>query len=215
MKPLAIAHRAGNSLAGLHEAHALRVDVIECDVHHHPGLLEVGHDRPAGPLRLRWGRRVPAAAPRLGLRDLLDTDRHGTTFMLDFKGRRSATGAAVAELLRELDADRPVLACGRTGPRSRGWQPCGSCDRCCPPARRPSSPGSGSDCWTDRRSTVSLHRSLLDEELVTWLHERVEVVMTWPVHDLRELDDVLRLGVSGVISDEQDVLRAVVGGRSG
>jgi len=33
MSVLAVAHRAGNSLAGLHAANLLGVDVVECDVH--------------------------------------------------------------------------------------------------------------------------------------------------------------------------------------
>jgi len=53
---------------------------------------------------------------------------------------------------------------------------------------------------------VSVHRSLLDEEIVAELHRSVEIVMTWPVNDLGALDAVLALGVRGVISDEADVL---------
>ena len=41
------------------------------------------------------------------------------------------------------------------------------------------------------------------------LRDRVEVVMTWPVNDLRTLNQVVGLGANGIISDEPDVLRAV------
>jgi hypothetical protein len=34
----------------------------------------------------------------------------------------------------------------------------------------------------------------------------VEVVMTWPVDDLATLDEVAALGVSGVISESDEVL---------
>ena len=63
---LAIAHRAGNSLAGLHAANELGVDVIECDVHRHRGHLEVRHLKTAGPLPFLWDRweLAPASAPR-------------------------------------------------------------------------------------------------------------------------------------------------------
>ena len=66
---LAIAHRAGNSLAGMHAANELGVDVIECDVHTYRGRLEVRHLRTAGPLPFLWdkGELVSASAPRLGL----------------------------------------------------------------------------------------------------------------------------------------------------
>ena len=60
---------------------------------------------------------------------------------------------------------------------------------------------------------VSVHRSLLDEELVEQLRSRVEVVMTWPVNDVATLDEVLALGANGVISDEPDVLATLLGRR--
>src|SRR4029079_6083948 len=80
MTTLAIAHRAGNSLAGLHAANRLGVDVIECDVHHHRGRLEVRHLKTAGPLPFLWDRweLVSAAATRLGPAEMLaaDLQRH-------------------------------------------------------------------------------------------------------------------------------------------
>jgi glycerophosphoryl diester phosphodiesterase len=57
---------------------------------------------------------------------------------------------------------------------------------------------------------VSLHRSLLTTELVAELHQQVELVMTWPVNDAEALAHVLEVGVSGVITDEPAVLRAVL-----
>ena len=63
---LAIAHRAGNSLDGLHQANLLDVDVVECDVHAHRGRLEVRHLKTAGPLPFLWDRweLASARAPR-------------------------------------------------------------------------------------------------------------------------------------------------------
>ena len=111
MTVLAIAHRAGNSLAGLAAANDLGVDVIECDVHGHRGRLEVRHLKTAGPLPFLWDRweLVSAAAPRLGLAELLVADRHDTTFMLDLKGRRPTTGRAVGS------------CCTRSGTRDHCW----------------------------------------------------------------------------------------------
>ncbi len=57
---------------------------------------------------------------------------------------------------------------------------------------------------------VSVHRSLLTAALVAELHERVELVLTWPVNDPAALDEVLARGVTGVISDEADILRTVL-----
>ena len=121
MRALAIAHRAGNSLSGLHEANQLGVDVIECDVHRYRGRLEVRHLKTAGPLPFLWDRWELASgfAPRLGLSEILEAAEHGTMFMLDLKGRRTAAARSVAELLHEEGHHAPVLVCGRHWPSQR------------------------------------------------------------------------------------------------
>jgi len=214
MRLLAIAHRAGNSLAGLHEANALGADVIECDVHAHRGRLEVRHLKTAGPLPFLWDRweLASASAPRLGLEEVLDADRRGTTFLLDLKGRRAATGLAVAELLHERAPGRDVLVCGRYWPSvdavadldfvrpvlsARNRAELGALRRRLRTDAGPAPYG------------VSLHVSLLDRELVAELRDRVEVVMTWPVDDLPTLDRVVALGANGPITNEPEILREV------
>jgi glycerophosphoryl diester phosphodiesterase len=212
MTPLAIAHRAGNSLAGLHAANALGVDVIECDVHEHRGRLEVRHLRTAGPLPFLWDRweLASASAPRLGLAELLTADEHGTTFMLDLKGRRASTARLVASLLHDTGHHRPVLVCGR-------WWPAVDLLSELPFVRPALSARTSGELGRLRRRLgtghpvhgVSVHRSLLDADVVAGLHEHVDVVMTWPVNDLAALRSVLRIGVTGVISDEAHVLAAL------
>ena len=213
MTVLAIAHRAGNSLAGLAAANDLGVDVIECDVHGHRGRLEVRHLKTAGPLPFLWDRweLVPAAAPRLGLAELLAADRHGTTFMLDLKGRRPTTSRAVAELLHEVGHARPLLACGRWWPAVDGLASDLDFVRPVLSART-----RGELVRLRRRLVtgpapfgVSVHMSLLDAGVVAELHDRVERVLTWPVNDQHALEAVLGYGVSGVISDDAGILAQV------
>lgn len=214
MNVLAIAHRAGNSLAGLAAANELGVDVIECDVHHHRGRLEVRHLKTAGPLPLLWDRweLVSAYAPRLGLAELLEADRHGTTFMLDLKGHHPGRSRAVAELLHAVGHSRPLLACGRLWPGVEGLA--AKLDYVRPVL-------SARNRWEFGRLRrrlatappphgVSVHVSLLDANVVGELHRRVQLVMTWPVNDAHALDTVLGYGVTGVISDEPAVLAEVI-----
>jgi len=213
---LAIAHRAGNSLAGLHEANTLGVDVIECDVHEHRGRLEVRHLKTAGPLPFLWARweLASASAPRLGLRELLEADRHGTTFMLDLKGRHTRAARSAARLLHELGHDRPLLVCGRHWPSVELLtglpyvRPVLSARTRAELARLRTRVATG-----DRVHGVSVHRSLLDESVVAELRTHVEVVMTWPVNDTATLEGVLAIGVNGIISDEPDLLAELVAGR--
>lgn len=206
---LAIAHRAGNSLAGLHAANELGVDVIECDVHAHRGNLEVRHLKTAGPLPFLWDRweLASASAPRLGLAEVLTANRRGTVFMLDLKGRRASAARSIARVLQEGGHDGPVLVCGRHWP---------SVDAVAElPFVRPvlSARNRAELLRLDRRLArgptvhgVSVHRDLLDRDVVARLARRVQVVMTWPVNDLASLDDLLDLGVTGIISDEPEVL---------
>ena len=216
MTALAIAHRAGNSLAGLHEANVLGVDVVECDVHEFRGRLEVRHLKTAGPLPFLWDRweLASASAPRLGLRELLEADARRTTFMLDLKGRHTGAARSVARLLHELGHHQPVLVCGRHWPSVEVLttlpyvRPVLSARTRAELGRLRSRVADG-----DRVHGVSVHRTLLDDALVEELLRRVEVVMTWPVNDSTTLATVLAVGVNGVISDESAVLRELLAER--
>ncbi|GAB3263401.1 glycerophosphodiester phosphodiesterase [Nocardioides dilutus] len=214
MTLLAIAHRAGNSLAGLHAANLLGADVIECDVHAHRGRLEVRHLKTAGPLPFLWDtwELASASAPRLGLQELLDAEHRGTTFMLDLKGRRASTGRAVAELLHSWAPAHDVLVCGRFWANvdtvaALGFvRPVLSARNRAELAalrRRLRAGGPGTPYG------VSVHASLLDEPVVAMLRDHVEVVMTWPVDDLPTLDRVVGLGANGLITNEPEILTEV------
>src|SRR6478672_746483 len=52
---LAVAHRGGNTIAGLRAALDAGVDLVEADIHLYRGALEVRHSRAIGP-RLYWDR---------------------------------------------------------------------------------------------------------------------------------------------------------------
>jgi glycerophosphoryl diester phosphodiesterase len=216
MTLLAVAHRAGNSMARLHTAVALGADVIEADVHGHRGRLEVRHLKTMGPLPWLWDRweLQPASAPRTGLHDLLIAAQGGATFMLDLKGRRVAVGHRVARSLHEYAPQRPILVCSRYWPALRPF------DRL-PWVRIVLSTRNRSELALLTRRLrsgpdvhgVSVHRSLLTPAVASALHERVELVMTWPVNDDAALSEVSALaatGIVGVITDEDDILRRVL-----
>ncbi|HEY6744397.1 MAG TPA: hypothetical protein VI357_01640 [Mycobacteriales bacterium] len=213
---LAVAHRAGNSLSGLHGAALAGADVIEADVHLHRGRLEVRHLKTMGPLPWLWDRWElrSATAPRLGLAELLAAADVGSTFMLDLKGRHVAGGEAVARMLHEIAPGRRVLVCSRYWPAlapferlpwvgtvrsARNRAELGLLLRW---LRRTGQPGYG----------ASVHRSLLTPVTAIRLHQRLQLVLTWPVDDLAALDAVTplaRTGNLGVISNEDTILREI------
>lgn len=219
MTVLAIAHRAGNSLAGLHEANVLGVDVIECDVHAYQGRLEVRHLKTAGPLPFLWDRweLVSASAPRLGLDEVLEAGRRGATFMLDLKGRHDRVGRAVGARLHRRSPEVPVLVCGRAWPSVDHVAARLPFVRPVLSARTRLELGALTRRLTttaERPHGVSLHASLLTPSVVDMARTCVEVVMTWPVNDRATLDRVVALGANAVISDEPDILEAVLALRS-
>ncbi len=213
--PLAIAHRAGNTLAGLRDAVAVGADIIEADVHHYRGALEVRHLKTMGPLPFLWDKweLVRTSSPRLGLTELLRAADAGATFMLDLKGRHAAVGVEVVTLLHEEVPNRSVIVCSRHWP---AIEPFAGVSWVRPVlSARTREELALLRKAVRRRSAygVSVHRTLLSRALVGELHESVEVVMTWPVNDSQTLDRMLQVGVSGVISDEVKVLREVLSQR--
>ena len=119
MAAMAIAHRAGNSLAGLQAANALGVDVIECDVHEHRGRLEVRHLKTAGPLPFLWDRweLASASAPRLGLAELLARGRARDDLHARPQGPPDEYGDRRGHACCTSGGHhRPVLVCGRFWP---------------------------------------------------------------------------------------------------
>lgn len=219
---LAIAHRAGNSLAGLHRATTMGADVIEADVHSYRGRLEVRHLKTMGPIPLLWDRWQlrSARAARLGLEELLVAAAHGATFMLDLKGRNSAIGEIVAQRLHELAPGNPVLVCSRHWPALtpfehlpwvrtiRSARTRAELARLLQHTQGPS---------THRGYGFSVHRSLLNAATVAGLHRHQQVLMTWPVNDSAALASVLPFRASGpigIISDEPAILSHLLADRT-
>lgn len=227
MGPLAVAHRAGNSLEALAAGVAAGADVLEADVHVARGALEVRHLKTLGPLPWLWDRTgtgpVPSPrdrwelvrrTPQLRLEELLEAAQ-GAALMLDLKGA-GGVGPAVARSLSARPPSTPVLVCARWWPSVLAFDGVEGAQQVLS-ARGGAELGRLRRRLRDRRVPaphgVSVHRSLLSEPVVAELHERVELVMTWPVNDDEVLREVLALGVDAVISDDERVLRAVAAGR--
>jgi glycerophosphoryl diester phosphodiesterase len=215
--PLAIAHRAGNSLSGLRAALDAGADLVEADVWSHRGRLEVRHLKTAGRLPVLWDawRVVPAWHPRLLLPELLEAAAGGATFLLDLKGRTPAVGAHLAQLLHEVAPGRPVWVCSRLWPALDPFLPL-------PWARVMVSARTRAEVAALRERVragdvdgAALHRSHVTAALVAELHRHVGLVTTWPVDDEASLAAVTSLGVSGVTTDDAGVLATLVDGRRG
>lgn len=212
---LAVAHRAGNDLDALHAATEAGAHVLEADVHRHRGRLEVRHSKAVGRLPLLYdaGQLTRRGPDQLLLHEVLDAVRSGSRLMLDLKGP-GAVGLHVAEAVHRRVPDAPVLVCSR-------WWPGLAPFAALPDVRQVLTARTPLELRRLQRRLargrrpygVSLHRSLLTRAVVADLRATVELVLTWGVDDLPALAEVVGLGVNGVISDEAEVLRAVLARR--
>lgn len=220
MTVLAIAHRAGNDLDALRTAVELGADVLEADVKARGALLEVRHSKQLRPFPVLWDsgpgglELAHTRTPQLQLDALLAALEVGhPMLMLDLKGP-GRVGARVADLVHAAEPTTDVLVCSR-------WWPGLAAFEGRPWARQVLTARTGLELARLRRRVrggaapygVSLHGSLLTGPVVAELRERVEMVMSWGVNDLAALERVTALGVNGVISDEAEVLRAVLARR--
>jgi glycerophosphoryl diester phosphodiesterase len=199
-RPLLVAHRAGNDLAGLRRASDAGADLIELDVHLRRGSLEVRHLKAAGPLPFLWDRwelqrrRVP-----LLLADVLHEASPDAELMLDLKGVDPRMARAASRALAEHGRARRIVVC------SRDWR---TAERVAAErVRHIFSAGNRLQLAALRRRLwgrtvpdgVAVHRRLLDAAVVEELRSAVPLVLSWPVATQRDGDLLSRMGVNGLI----------------
>jgi glycerophosphoryl diester phosphodiesterase len=214
---LAVAHRAGNRLADLRAALDAGVDLVEADVHLFRQALEVRHCKAIGRHLFweRWwevDRRRNVALPELA--DVLTAAAGDPRLMLDLKGPTLGVAPQVAAMLRRLAPGLPVTVC------TKQWRMLDAFDPD-PHVRRVFSASDPLQLARLRRKVqrcpafgVSIRRHLLTPAIVAELLHHTKVVMVWPVDTEAAFDHACRLGVTGVISKNLDLLRRVAATRT-
>jgi len=210
---LAIAHRSGNTVAGLRSALDMGVDLVEADVHAYRGRLEVRHLKSMGGLPWLWDRGEIVHRRRhehLDLAGLIAALGDDHRLMIDLKGVHPRLAPSVAELLRASVPDRGLTVC------TKSWWMLDAFDL---PVQRVFSASSRRQLARLRARLarepvdgVSVRLSLLDPEVVDELHRGTERVMTWSVDTPEALDRARSVGADGVISKNLDLLRGVIAG---
>jgi glycerophosphoryl diester phosphodiesterase len=207
---LAIAHRSGNTVAGLREALDLGVDLVEADVHAHRGVLEMRHHKNLGPRHLwdKWEVIARRDFAQVELAELIDELGDDSRLMIDLKGARPGLARAVSDLLRTRAPDVPFTVC------TKQW---GMLDAFDPVVRRVLSVANRRSLARLRRRLaaapvygVSVRLRLLTPELMAELRTRTEVVMAWSVDTPEALAQARRLGVDAVISKNLGLLAGVI-----
>ena len=211
---LAVAHRSGNSVAGLRAALDAGVDLVECDVHAYRGRLEVRHHRSMGGLPFLWDREGVVSRRRQGrfeLHELITELGDDHRLMIDLKGVHPRLAPQVAGLLKAESPDRSLTVC------TKAWWMLDAFDV---PVRRVLSASTRRGVERLRARLiagpvhgVSVRLSLLTPELVDELHRGTELVMAWTVDDEAALGRARAVGADAVIGKDLDLLRTVVATR--
>ena len=211
---LAVAHRSGNTLAGLREALDLGVDLVEADVHAYRGRLEVRHHRSAAGLPLLWDREGVVPRSRVGhleLAEVVTALGADHRLMIDLKGVHPRLAPKVAQLLREASPDRSLTVC------TKSWWMLDAFDL---PVRKVLSASTrrGVSRLRERVAAgpvhgVSVRLGLLTPGLVEELHRGTDLVMAWTVDDDVALARARQVGADAVIGKDLDLLRRVVAQR--
>jgi glycerophosphoryl diester phosphodiesterase len=211
---LAIAHRSGNSVAGLRTALDMGVDLVEADVHAYRGRLEVRHLRSMGGLPFLWDKDAIVRRWRhehLDLAGLIAALGDDHRLMIDLKGVHPRLAPMVAQLLRESVPDRGLTVC------TKAWWMLDAFDL---PVQRVLSAASRRGLAKLRARVarepvhgVSVRLSMLDARVVDELHRGTDRVLVWPVDTVEALDRARSIGADGVISKDLDLLKRLLADR--
>jgi glycerophosphoryl diester phosphodiesterase len=214
-RPLAIAHRAGNSLACVQEALRLGADMMEADVWLHGGTLEVRHLHRKGPIYWERWRVTFGFGKQITLRELLEGTPDEALLFLDLKGEEPDLGPAMLAELRQTAPDRHVAVCGRNYAQLDPMIGV-------PGVTLFYSVGEQKE-WARvwpyleamERPALSLKRSLATPDVLKRLKAMDATVVCWDVQTPGQLLALQQIGVDGATTDSAELIRQVVEARKG
>jgi glycerophosphoryl diester phosphodiesterase len=210
---LAIAHRSGNTVAGLREALDIGVDLVEADVHAYRGVLEMRHHKNLGPRHLwdKWELVARSDFLQVELSALIDELGDDPRLMIDLKGARPGLASAVSDVLRTQAPRVPFTVCTKQWAMLDAFDPV--VRRVLSVANRRSLSRLRRRLVAERAYGVSVRLRLLTPELVAELRSRTDVVMAWSVDTPEALAQARGLGVNAVISKDLGLLAGVIADR--
>lgn len=208
-RPVIIAHRYGNSAAAARAAESAGADLLEADVWLHRGRLEARHAKTAGPLPIIWDRWWIARRPDRPFEagDLLRTTSPETPIMFDLKGQNKKLPHALIDLIQRQNDGRRILVCTQDWRMLEPFQTCPGIDVVHSIGSERRLAAAWDRLGDDLFDAVSIHRELLDPDVVTRLKSLVTAIITWPVSTADELNRVLGYGVDGFTSGNLELIR--------
>jgi glycerophosphoryl diester phosphodiesterase len=201
---LGVAHNAGNNLGTLSTALHYGADVIEIDVISARGHLVAGRNQPWGWLARQLFRGPTlaqawdgAAAASIIKLDLKQTDRGFLDDLVAFlapraRSRRVMISSRDSSALLYLHSRLPdvTMVFSVAGPNAVHQLK--------------------SDSALQKAiGGVSVFHGLVDANLVTWVHAHRLVILAWTVNDSETFNQMVRLGVDGITTDNLAILQAL------
>jgi hypothetical protein len=201
---LGVAHNAGNNLGTLSKALHYGAGVAEIDVISARGQLVAGRNQPWGWLARQlfrgptlvqaWDRAAPAGVVKL---DLQQTDGGFLDDLVAFLAPRAGSRRVMISsrdmsALLYLHSRLPhvTMLFSVAGPDAVHQL------KSDPPLQK-------------AIGGVSVFHGLVDDSLVTWVHEHKLVILAWTVNDSERFNELVRLGVDGITTDNLAILQAL------
>jgi hypothetical protein len=205
-----VAHNSGDRIDATIEAISYGADVIEVDVVSFDGQLYASHGLPVpfigesvfrGPLLAQiWIASAGAGAIKLDLKESSPAFRE---MLFDFLEIRRGQRRVL------LVSDDPSLL--RQAAKREPWVfrifSAGSTERLRLIEEDPA--------FAAIVDGVSIRHTLIDEELAAWLEERELLTLAWTVNRLERVNELVRLGVDGVTTDNLAILQLLGNRESG
>jgi glycerophosphoryl diester phosphodiesterase len=201
---LGVAHNAGDDLGTLSTALHYGADVIEMNVISARGQLVAGRDQPWGWLARQVFRGPTlvqawdgAAAAGIVKLDLKQTDRGFLDDLVAFlapraRSRRMMISSRDSNALLYLHSRLPgvTMVFSVAGPDAVHQLKSDS-------------------ALQSAIGGTSVFQGLVDANLVTWVHAHRLVILAWTVNDSERFNQLVRLGVDGITTDNLAILRAL------
>lgn len=197
-----VAHRYGNSIDSALKGAEI-ADMIEIDVHLWHGRLEVRHAKRIWVLQRQWEqwRLLPADSPVPSFAEMVAAIPPQTPLLVDIKGWRPKMVGLIKEALGD---ERPIVA------SARGWWLLRHI-RGRPHTNVLRSVGTKWQLWlvshlprsrAEQAPGTVVHQRLLDHDSAATLLHISPDLFTWNIESKSRADDVIALGVSGLIIDD-------------
>jgi glycerophosphoryl diester phosphodiesterase len=202
---LVVGHNAGDDLASAADAVAFGVGAVEIDVRDVDGELSASHDRPF-PFLGELAFRGPSLSRSWQIASLRPT------VLLHFKDHSDRFVAKVAQFLAQRPPRRLVIQASSVATLA-------SVQRRIPQAERLLLIFNGAQLARVRRSRslgdvadgLSVRESLVTPGVQEWARSRGIRLFAWTVNDLPRLQELIRHGLDGVMTDNLDLMRSVAG----